>query len=318
MSQYYNPNRIRNKFDANSSDLFRMSRSKIDLFINCPRCFYLDRKLGVAQPPGYPFSLNSAVDKLLKKEFDIHRAKGETHPLIKKYGIDAVPLAHKKMDEWRDSLRAGITFQIEGTHVVVTGGVDDVWVKPNGEFIIVDYKATSKDAEVTLDADWQIGYKRQMEIYQWLFRKNGFTVSSTGYFVYCNGNTDKEAFDGKLEFDIKIIPYVGDDSWIEKTVRDAIDCLKGNVLPESGPDCDYCKYRNAVRMYENDLTDTTDDPVLTKAIPLVQQYDKVSASFLQRSFTIGYARAARLLDQLEKKGIVGVGEGAKPRVVIKK
>jgi hypothetical protein len=250
MSQYYNPNRVRNKYDSKSTELFRLSRGRIDNFINCPRCFYLDRKLGVAQPPGYPFSLNSAVDKLLKKEFDIHRVKGTPHPLMKAYGIDAVPLAHKKIDEWRDSLRAGITFQIEGTNVVVTGGVDDVWVKPDGEYIIVDYKATSKDAEVTLDADWQIGYKRQMEIYQWLFRKNGFKVSSTGYFVYCNGNTDRKAFDGKLEFDIKIIPYVGDDSWVEKTIHDAIDCLNSDTLPASGADCDFCKYRNAVKEFE--------------------------------------------------------------------
>jgi len=252
VSNYYNPNRIKNLYNPNSTDLFRLSRSKIDLFINCPRCFYLDRKLGVAQPPGYPFSLNSAVDKLLKKEFDVHRAKGTKHPLMETYGIDAIPLAHEKMDEWRDSLRAGITFNIERTNVVVTGGVDDVWVSPSGEYIIVDYKATSKEEEVSLDADWQIGYKRQMEIYQWLFRKNGFKVSSTGYFVYCNGNTDKEAFDGKLEFNIKIIPYLGDDSWVEKTIHDAIECLKSNNLPDPGEDCDFCKYRKAVSLYEKE------------------------------------------------------------------
>ena len=250
MSQYYNPNRTRNLYDSSSSELFRLSRSKIDLFLNCPRCFYLDRKLGVAQPPGYPFSLNSAVDKLLKKEFDIHRAAGSKHPLMEHYGIDAIPLAHEKMDEWRDSLRRGITVRIDGTNVIVTGGVDDVWVTPTGEFIIVDYKATSKDAEVTLDADWQIGYKRQMEVYQWLFRKNGFNVSSTGYFVYCNGKTDKEAFDGKLEFDIKLLAYTGDDSWVEKTVLDAIECLKSDQIPSSGDDCDYCKYRKAVGQFE--------------------------------------------------------------------
>ena len=250
MSNYYNPNRTRNLYNSNSPETFRISRSKIDLFINCPRCFYLDRKLGVAQPPGYPFSLNSAVDKLLKKEFDIHRANGTAHPLMKAYGIDAVPLSHEKINEWRDSLRAGITFKIDSENVVITGGVDDVWVKPDGEFIIVDYKATSKEEEVTLDADWQIGYKRQMEIYQWLFRKNGYRVSSIGYLVYCNGNTDKEAFDGKLEFDIKIIPYIGNDSWVEKIVHDAIECLKGDTLPESGKDCDYCKYRKAVRQFE--------------------------------------------------------------------
>lgn len=250
MSQYYNPNRTKNLYDPYSKELFRLSRSKIDLFINCPRCFYLDRKLGVAQPPGYPFSLNSAVDKLLKKEFDSHRAKGTCHPLMKTYGINAIPLAHEKIDEWRDSLRGGITFNVDGSNVVITGGVDDIWVNPEGEYIIVDYKSTSKEEEVSLDADWQIGYKRQMEIYQWLFRKNGYRVSSIGYFVYCNGCTDREAFDGKLEFNIKIIPYEGNTDWVEGSIKEAIECLKGNIIPDSGEDCDFCKYRKAVYKYE--------------------------------------------------------------------
>src|SRR3989344_2643553 len=105
MSKYYNPKRAKNLFNPLSDEPFRLSRSKIDLFLNCPRCFYLDRRLGVAQPPGFPFSLNSAVDELLKKEFDSHRAKGTAHPLMKAYSIDAVPFDHEKMDEWRDALR---------------------------------------------------------------------------------------------------------------------------------------------------------------------------------------------------------------------
>ncbi len=93
-----------------------------------------------------------------------------------------------------------------------------------------------------------------MEIYQWLFRQNGYKVSSTGYFVYCNGKTDKEAFDGKLEFDVKIIPYVGNDSWVEKTIFDSIECLKSSNIPESGKDCDFCKYRNTVQEFEQQKT----------------------------------------------------------------
>jgi len=246
MSKYYNTPRAKGLYDPSSLEPFRLSRSRLDLFLNCPRCFYFDRRLGIDRPPGFPFSLNSAVDKLLKKEFDIHRKNGTAHPLMKKYGIDAVPLAHEKIEEWRDALRRGITHHDENTNLTITGGVDDVWVAPNGELIIVDYKATSKDDEVSLDADWQIGYKRQMEIYQWLFRKNNFKVSKTGYFVYCNGDTDKEAFDSKLEFTIKVIPYEGDDSWVEQAIVDAHKCLNGNTIPEANPDCDYCKYVKAI------------------------------------------------------------------------
>ncbi|MFA6006142.1 MAG: PD-(D/E)XK nuclease family protein [Candidatus Paceibacterota bacterium] len=251
MSKYYSGKRSRNIYESDSKTPFRLSRSKIDLFLNCKRCFYLDRKLGVGQPPGYPFSLNSAVDTLLKKEFDIHRAAHTPHPMMSAYGLDAIPFHHEKMDEWRDALRGGITYTDPETNFYVTGGVDDVWRHaPEGQLIIVDYKATSKTSEVSLDADWQIGYKRQMEVYQWLFRMNGFDVSETGYFVYCNGDTDKEAFDGKLEFNIKLIPYKGDPSWIPQTLKDIKSCLESADLPDSSPDCDYCLYRKLTKEYE--------------------------------------------------------------------
>jgi hypothetical protein len=78
--------------------------------------------------------------------------------------------------------------------------------------IVVDYKATSSENKPTLDAEYRQGYKRQMEVYQWLVRQNGFKVSNTGYFVYANGRKDLKAFDGKLEFDVDLLDYEGDDS----------------------------------------------------------------------------------------------------------
>jgi S-DNA-T family DNA segregation ATPase FtsK/SpoIIIE len=58
------------------------------------------------------------------------------------------------------------------------------------------------------------------------------------------------------------------------------------------------------------------DALFEEAVRVVCQYDRASASLLQRRLSIGYARAARILDQLEEEGIVGVGEGAKPRDVL--
>lgn len=239
----YNAVRKRNLYVP--GEKFKLSRSKLDLFLNCPRCFYMDRRLGINIPPSYPLSLNVAVDGLLKKEFDQYRALGQRHPLCELHDIDAIPFAHEMIDAWRNSLSQGITFDVN--NITITGGVDDVWVTPDGVLHIVDYKATAKKEEVTLDADWQIGYKRQMEIYQWLFRKNGFEVSNTGYFVYCNGNVANEVFGDRLEFNTKVIPYIGDDSWVENVVNEAILCLNSDVLPQSGEDCNYCQYIEAVK-----------------------------------------------------------------------
>jgi len=252
MSQYYNSKRTRNLYDPSSKQPFRLSRSKIDLFLECPKCFYFDCRLGVARPSGYPFALNSAVDKLLKLEFDIHRANGKPHPLIEKYGVDAHPVPHEKLDEWRENF-VGVQYLHKPTNLLITGAIDDLWQNSKGEYIVVDYKSTSKNEEITkLDKEWQEGYKRQMEVYQWLLRQNGFKVSDTGYFVYCNGITDRKAFDAKLEFDVTLIAYKGSDDWVERAIKDAYKCLQSDTIPESGKDCDYCAYREATKELEAD------------------------------------------------------------------
>ena len=130
---------------------------------------------------------------------------------------------------------------------MVTGAIDDVWKNTKGEFIVVDYKSTAKNEDITaLDKAWQDGYKRQMEIYQWLFRKNGFQVSDTGYFVYCNGKTDRDGFNAKLEFDITLIAYKGSSTWVDQTLLDIATCLKRPKPPESSTACDYCAYTKAL------------------------------------------------------------------------
>lgn len=199
----------------------------------------------MGRPSGPPFNLNKAVDTLLKKEFDVHRAKGTAHPLMREYGIDAVPFSHEEIDRWRENF-VGVQYVHEPSGFLVTGAVDDVWCAPSGELIVVDYKATSKDGEVNLESEWQMGYKRQMEVYQWLLRQNGFAVSSRGYFVYVNGRTDLAAFDGKLEFDVRVLSYDGNDDWVAGTLITMRKCLRSSKIPKSAEDCEYCAYTQSV------------------------------------------------------------------------
>ncbi|MCB9805535.1 PD-(D/E)XK nuclease family protein [Candidatus Nomurabacteria bacterium] len=220
---------------------WKLSRSKIDLFVECPRCFYLDNKLGIKRPQFPAFLLNSAVDELFKKEFDIHRAKGSKHPLMEKYGVDAVPFQHEEMNTWRENFE-GVQFFHEPTSMTISGAVDDIWINKKGELIVVDYKSTSKKEEITLEDKWKQGYKRQMEVYQWLLRKLGFAVCDLGYFVYANGLTDKNAFDGRLEFEVTLLPYEGNPDWVEDTIFKIKETLDEKEIPESSLECDYCSY----------------------------------------------------------------------------
>jgi hypothetical protein len=246
VSYTYNPRRSRNLYDPHSAKPFKVSRSKIELFLECPRCFYIDRRLGTGRPPGFPFNLNTAVDRLLKSEFDTHRAAGTSHPLMASYGLDAVPAVHPQIDVWRENFK-GVQFLHEPTNLLLFGAIDDLWIDKQGHYLVVDYKATAKAEPVTsVDRAWQAGYRRQMEIYQWLLRRNGLEVSDTGYFVYCTGRPDAEAFDARIDFDIHVIPYTGDDGWVEAAVCDLHACLNGTEIPPPARDCDYCGYVAAV------------------------------------------------------------------------
>ena len=232
-------------YKPGDSEPFRISRSKVDLFLNCPCCFYLDVRLGVKRPPGFPFNLNSAVDTLLKTEFDHYRAEHKAHPYMKEVGLRAVPYNHPELHIWRNNFK-GVSFVHKETGLEAFGAVDDLWLDlDNGEIIVVDYKATSKYEAVSLDADWQIGYKRQMEFYQWLVRKNGLKVSTRGWFVYCNGIKDKKSFSNRLDFIVSLLPYIGNDSWVEPTLNEIKECLESNDIPGSSDDCEYCKYAKA-------------------------------------------------------------------------
>lgn len=255
MSEYYNPKRS-GSWNYGGEN-WKLSRSKIDLFKECQKCFYIDNKLGVKRVPGFPFSINSAVDFLLKQEFDSFRVKNEQHPLQIEYGIDARPMSHDELDEWRRNF-GGIKYLHQPTGLLVTGAIDDLWINGQEEYIVVDYKATAKDEAVKeLDKEWQDGYKRQMEVYQWLLRQNGLKVSNTGYFVYCTGKMDRQAFDKRIDFDVNLIEHHGDDSWVEQTLLDIKQCLDSDKVPQSGKSCDWCAYWQARNEVESGITKVT-------------------------------------------------------------
>lgn len=237
--------RQRNLYQSGQRLPFRISRSKIDRFLECPRCFYLDRRLGLNRPSMPGWALNSAVDQLLKNEFDLLRKKGEQHKLMKQFKIDAVPFDHPDLPVWRDDIWrfVGASFVHKPTKLEICGIIDDVWINKKEELLIVDYKSTSTSQEISLDDEYKQGYKKQMEVYQWIFRQNDFKVNDTGYFVYANAAKNRPKFDARLEFKLQIISHKGDDSWVESTIISIKKCLESNSIPKSDSNCEFCKYR---------------------------------------------------------------------------
>ena len=245
MMAYYNRSK---PYQPGQKEIYKLSRSKIELFMQCPRCFWLGERKRIKRPSGPPFQINKTIDELFKKEFDSYRKAKKPHPLMTKNKVQAIPFEHEDLDTWRHNF-SGVAIEHEPTNLHIFGAVDDVWENKSGELIVVDYKATSKNAEITLDSDWQIMYKRQMEIYQWLLRQKGFKVSKKGYFVYTNARMDLEGFGDRLEFKTKVIEYEGDDSWVETAIIKMKECMEVD-MPEvgvaaMGGPCDFCTYAKA-------------------------------------------------------------------------
>lgn len=239
-------NRHRGSFDPGNPAAYELSRFRIEQYVACPACFWLQQVAGVPYPPMIPFLLNSATDTLLKRDFDHCREQRVAHPLMQRHGLGhLVPFEHPHMNRWRSSLH----FAVEGhfhtlhepTNLLVGGGVDDIWQDPrSNELFVVDYKSTVAKADQDLAESIKLrgGYRRQMDVYQWVLRRMGFKVSNTGYFVYVAA--DQHTPTGMLlgadhgatmTFKTAIIEYKGADTWIESSLDDIHRLLRNAVCP---------------------------------------------------------------------------------------
>lgn len=229
-----------------NNSLQQLSWSKVNLFLQCPCCFYKEQVLKMKRPSIDPdcFSLNNAVDLLLKNEFDKYRREQKAHPIMIKNKIEAVPLVHESFPAWRNYKSGGIRFRDDANGIELYGIVDDVWINPQQEFIIVDYKATAKQGSkaLNLSNSWNSSNKRQMSFYAFIFKKCGYTIHHTGYFLYSIADNNKPALNEKLEFETRVVSYELDDTWVEATLQDIRYCLDQRMVPVSAATCEVCRF----------------------------------------------------------------------------
>ena len=235
------------RFNPGSEDPFTVSRTRIQNFLDCKRCFYLQNRVGIKALGSLPFRLNSATDTLLKKTFDAARKKQEPHRYFKKDNINLVPFSHEKMDEWRENFQ-GIKYHYKKANLMVQGAVDDILINlKTNELSPVEFKSTqTKDGESVkyLGKPHHKFWKNQLEVYGYLLEKNGFKISEDSYIVFCNADISKKEWEEKLNFDVQVINYKMDFKWVESTLDKIKELLLQDDIPHySDPDdCDMCRY----------------------------------------------------------------------------
>ena len=234
-------------YQKDSEQPFTISRSKFSNFIDCPRCFYLDRVKGLKEPSMPGWALNSAVDDLLKKEFDKHRKQKTPHPIMEQYDLNFIPYEHKDLDKWRNSLAGGISYHDQDTNLIIQGGVDDIWYDLDTKnLVVLDYKAQSSKHPVAqesyLESVYHQGYKMQLDFYVHVLRQMGFDVSDDAYFLVCNGEKTPDAFNNQLIFTSKLIKYKTNVEWISGEIKSMKALLDSKEIPERNPCCENCAY----------------------------------------------------------------------------
>ena len=235
----------------------RLSRSRWDNFIKCPRCFYLKEKHDLDPPgqPGHP--INSRVDALLKEEFDLLRKEEKPHKIFKEYNLNFIP--YNKLDpeilaKYRNNFK-GVEAKSKKTKYILFGALDDLWFNQDTkEIVVLDYKATSnKNLEdyKTSTKYYHRSYLRQLDFYAYLLKLNNYPVHKTGYWLICNAaDENQKVFNNNVNFKTTLLPYELKTDYIEDTLIELEKCLESEEIPISGDACDNCRWFKEVKKTE--------------------------------------------------------------------
>ena len=222
----------------------QLSPNSLNLYLECPRCFWLDKKMGIKRPPPYPYALNSAVDILLKEEFDSYRAKNQPHPLLLENNIQARLFSNQNLlNQWRSNF-SGIRYFDKELGAALFGAVDDVLEFPDGKLAALDYKSTGSRAANIYDR-----FQFQMDAYTFLLEKNGFLTPRKGYLAFYIVDKEKGFID-RLPFRKELYEIETNPSDIYEIFKDAVQALKLATPPPHNQDCQFDKWFKGAKEYD--------------------------------------------------------------------
>lgn len=212
---------------------FTLSPSTLNLFKDCPRCFWLQFNKGLKRPAGIFPSLPSGMDMILKAHFDSFMEKGQLPPELK--DLKDVKLFNDKdlLKTWRSNLK-GIQWKDEKGNIL-RGAVDNLLIKGKN-LIVLDYKTRG----FPLKDDTAAHYNDQMNIYNFLLRKNNYETEDYAYLLFYYPKHIAEG--GNVCFHNELIKIKTSVKDAEKLFKGALECLEGKE-PEA-KECEFCRWRS--------------------------------------------------------------------------
>ena len=214
----------------------KISRSGLKLFQECPRCFWLDVHHKIKRPPSLPYTLSSAVDFLVKQEFDKYRKAGTLPRVLARHITDAKLYNGPELAVWRENFK-GVQYFDENLNALLYGAVDDVLQLGDGSLAVIDYKS-SGSREIKIYDD----YQKQMDIYTYLLHQNGFKTHTEAYFVFYQVDKTGGGFQNALPFIESLKAVRADKSWVGDVFEQAVLTTRKASPPELVAPCQHCLY----------------------------------------------------------------------------
>ncbi len=213
--------------------VFKLSPSALNLYKECPRCFWLAKHKIWKRPAGIFPSLPSGMDKILKIHFDKFRDKGQLPPELCENGeCKNMKLFGEKelLKKWQSNFKGVSWTDKKGNEL--HGAVDNILVKGK-KLIVLDYKTRG----YALKEDTAEHYRFQQNTYNFLLRKNGYETEDFFFLLFYVPNEVMAT--GEVLFDTELVKMKVDVGMAEKIWKEALELL-GGECPEKNDECLWC------------------------------------------------------------------------------
>ena len=211
--------------------MYKLSPSRLSVFLDCPRCFWLDVNKKIKRPGGIFPTLPRGMDKVLKEHFDTHRDKKDTPEELKGKIEGHLFQDREKLKVWMNNFKGLQWADKEGN--ILRGAIDELFVAKGGIHVPLDFKTRGYPVK----EDTHEHYQHQMDIYSFLLEKNGLKAGDFAILIFYHPiGVDRNH---NVDFHAEVIKVPTDKKRALRLFQGALKCLNGPE-PKPNPDCEWC------------------------------------------------------------------------------
>ena len=219
-------NKFKDDLFETVNHLIRLSPSSLNLFLECPRCFwlYLNRKI---ERPRIPVAtITTGLDRVVKEYFDIYRTKNILPPILKGK-VPGKLISNLPKKGWLEYLDTKVNAKL--------GGYLDECLDLGSSF----YAALDHKTRGSAPSQIHSSYQLQMDAYTFLLEQNKFSTKRIAYIVYYFPNKINE--NNNFIFEVSVKEIKTNPERVKKVFYEAINIIRGPI-PKINESCNFCKW----------------------------------------------------------------------------